>query len=287
MKIVDVSLDTEQVYIAPLGDIQYGNEAFAGKHFSRAMERLVNYNAHVPVHVVGTGDYVDFMSPSNRDKYKASGLYTTSQRTVEYSAARLLVEDLRSQMPDELTYDGIVHGHHWFHYNYQDYEYYKVPKDLFVADELPRNTDHHLALLLGSEIALSTMLVRYHFPDGRTFKALVWHGDGGSGVYNTNGLNKLIKRALGWGDINAVFMGHTHVLASTAVTRLNIDEENNIAANNIVVVNAGSFLKGYIENSVTYVEQRGLNALALGHAIVQVSPGVGDDMFEVGVNLRW
>lgn len=293
MRILEVPLTSDKVYLAPLGDIQFGSPQFSQRHWNRTVKRLKTYNEHVPVHVIGMGDYVDFMSPSNRGKYRASGHYTSTQRVVDQYLTRRLMLDTINLFPDELAYDALVRGHHYFNYSYQDYEEGGIPDELFVTNEsrggeltLPNDTDHHLAMALGAELCEGTVYISYKFPDGREFNVLAAHGIAAGGIYGLNALQKEIRRASGWRDVHLVLAGHSHQLAAFGVAKMSV--RNLILINETtLVVNTGSFLKGYSTEEKTYVEGAEYPPLALGHSIIQVSPGLGSEPFEVGVNLRW
>jgi hypothetical protein len=161
-------------------------------------------------------------------------------------------------------------GHHWFEYKFQP----GVTPDQAaliqgLKGEAPAQTsDEQLARLLGCRLVQSHVLVRYKFPSGKHYNVLAWHGSG-NGQSLAYGLNKLVKKSAGWEGIDAIAMGHTHKLGAVAETRLQ-PTATKVVARNIPLVNSGSYLRGYVEDDVTYVEDAGLNALALGGAVIRV-----------------
>lgn len=273
MKIVPirVQVETKDLHIAALGDIQFGNEGFSVKALTGFLTDMQEDSKGSTLSIIGTGDYVDAMTPSNRKRYRASGLYASAKRGIEDKYLLPLVLDLYDDYlkPFREHFAGLCMGHHWFNYEWGvDEGPESAAERQRLEGNAAANSDEHLAKLLGCQAAKSHMLVSYEFPSGKTYNVLAWHGEG-NGVTLTYGLNKLVRKSGGWEGIDAILMGHTHKLGGVAETRLR-PTETEILARNIPLVNSGSYLRGYLINETTYVEEYGLNALALGGAMLRV-----------------
>ena len=267
--------------IAPLGDIQYGNEGCSLKLLKEHLEWIDEDFTNCDLRFIGTGDYIDLMSPSNRDRYKASGLYSSAVRAVDGALAEYvnkLAEVLHPHLEGKVT--TLCRGHHWMEWSDDEWLFQTHP-DLKLAP--PRDSDRYLSFLLGSHLNSTGNLrrgwgvtekvayVSYVWPSGRRFNVLAFHGEGG-GQTLTYTLNKLDKFAGHWDDIDAVIMGHTHKLGAVPKQKLTVDRHGIIRHRNVPLVSAGSFLKGYVENAETYVEGKQLHPIALGGAVIKAYP---------------
>lgn len=274
MKIIPIDVNADVINIVALGDIQYGNEGFSDKALRLFLQDVTEDSVNAPLSIIGTGDYIDAMSPSNRERYRASGLYSSLRRRIQSHTLRTLVHELfdRYLTPFAGQFAVLCRGHHWFNYEWEpDVDPNSIAEEQRLPGETPALTsDSHLARLLDTQLASHHVLVSYRFPSGRTYNVLAWHG-AGNGVTLTYGLNKLVRASSGWEQIDAIFMGHTHKLGAVAETRLRVSEDGkDVIARSIPLVNSGSYLRGYLINDCAYPEDKGLNALALGGAMLRV-----------------
>lgn len=276
MKIIPVDVNADTINIVALGDLQYGNEGFSHTALSTFLEEVVEDAGHEPLSIIGTGDYIDAMSPSNRERYRASGLYSSVRRRIQSHTLQTLIEEVADQYLRPLLqyaqFAVLCRGHHWFTYDWEpDRDIGEIADSMGFPDEFPPTTsDEHLARLLDTTLANHHALISYRFRSGREYNVLAWHGEG-NGQTLAYGLNKLAKRSSGWEKVDAIFMGHTHKLGAVAETRLRVaDDGSDVIARNIPLVNSGSYLRGYLVNDCAYPEEKGLNALALGGAMLRV-----------------
>src|SRR4030095_12353890 len=104
---------TQRLVIAPIGDIQWsGHKGPTAKdslkrHLDRAME--------MQSYFIGMGDYIDFVSPSNRKKLKAAGLYDVAEAVLEEKAMELMTQVYEEFLkPTTGRWLGLVEGHHFY-----------------------------------------------------------------------------------------------------------------------------------------------------------------------------
>ena len=287
MKSIDIQVENpERFSIAFIGDVQYGNPGFSDGAWARAknaIESVAQYGG-APIFIVGTGDYIDFMSPSNRAGYKASGIYSSSTRLIDKMVGLALTEQVAA-MFEQLHGKWVVllQGHHWADIVV---EYSENTED---GEDRREHSDRFLAGKLGAEFAPHAALINFRLPNGRVFRLLANHGAGG-GQTLTYALNKLIKKSGGWEGIDAYAMGHTHALAGVGVPKLRWDDEiQDLVARNVPIINTGSFLKGIAKNVTLYPEEKDYNSIdrAMGIPILTVTPPVGKRDFGLQLSLFW
>ena len=274
MKIIPINVVSDTLFIAALGDTHIGNEGFSGSALTSFIRAIKEDSRDHQLSCIGTGDYTDPFTPSNRTGYKQSGLYSSVMRRIQSKALMPLVNDFCAYLsPLKGHFAALVRGHHYWEFDYEpDLDPEKVTEEqgLKKGERPFRWSDDLIAHRLYAPLAAHHCIISYHFPSGRRYRVLVWHGEG-SGQLLSHGLNKLARKSGGWEGIDCIVMGHNHILGSVAETRLRLsDDEDDVIARSIPLVNSGAFLKGYLVNDTTYVEEKGLNARALGGAMVRV-----------------
>ncbi len=268
MQLIEHTMTVEEgqeIVIAPLGDIQYTGreEAVAGSKLDQHIERAVDKGAWF----VGTGDYVDFMSPSNRKRLKNADLYDSSQGVIEDKAADLVDEFYWRFL--ELTHGrwlGLVHGHH------------------YAECGNGKSTDQLLAEKLGCEY-LGThayICLKLLGPKGRKGRVYLWvhHGEG-SGMLGYP-IQKLLKGAANWPQVDFFIMGHTTQRGVAPLPRLRADFKlikPILRDRETWLVSAGGWSRAYQEGSQIngrptggYVEQGMMTPVALGAPLLTILP---------------
>lgn len=251
MDIIEKKLSSNKVFICPVGDIQYGNfacsESYVERYFNWTYEMSKKLGADL--RYVGTGDYMDLMSPSNRARYKASGLYSSTARSIEERTAVPIMEETETLLGDYMVgrTDAMCQGHHWM--------FLDKPYEGFY------HTDQYLAHKFGAQFVQASAVLKYVFPSGRVFRFHVCHGEG-NGSTETYGINKLSRQSRSWEGIDAFAMGHTHKAGVGALVRV-YEEDGELLARQVPLITCGGFLKSYVLNEVNYPEEKQLWSLAL------------------------
>ncbi len=241
----------DKVLVCPIGDIQYGNPACSVKYLHRYLDWTKDMAKRLKSErlFIGTGDYIDFMSPSNRSRYRAAGLYSSSARLIDERVALPLVDEVFEMLKPHLKDRTIAmcRGHH-----------YATPDS--NAFDGCGDTDQLLASLLGAEFVDASAMIVLDFPT-RKYKILATHGQG-NGASMTYGLNKLDRQASGWEGVDAFFMGHTHKSGVVATVRLR-EEDGEVVSRQVPVMTCGAFLRTILVDDVNYAEEKQLAPLAL------------------------
>jgi len=233
---VPKSLD--KLTIAPIGDIQWSGEAgpTAQDHLKRHIEYCLEHDAFF----LGTGDYIDFMSPSNRHRLQAAGLYDTARDAIWSKAIELTEEVFEKFLkPTKGRWMGLVEGHHFSQFEGE-------------------HTDEILAEKLGCKFLGTSAFVRVPSAD---FVIYVHHGIGG-GQLPGSGLNKLYHLAAGLQGAEVYCMGHNTKMVSGRLSRPfpiwgKRNSEHSMEHRDVHIVNCGGFSKSNIVGHSVGARPRG------------------------------
>jgi hypothetical protein len=273
MNLITIDVPDKPLAIAAIGDIQFTglDKMQMGCSVDHLKEHLnwLDKGSHLKGHTVryiGTGDYVDLMSPSNRERYRVSGYYSTAARTIEGAYAGI-VEKLAKILAPHMKGKTVTlcKGHHWF--QFQNWRKLGLPCE---------DTDRYLGYLLGLKeekdwgITEALVAVTFKWPNGARYRVMATHGEG-NGQTLTYAINKLVRQAYGWEGIHAMFMGHTHRLTGGKAGKLEITDTA-VVERDFWVASCGSFLKGFIKDDELYPEKGQMGPLAIGGAALSVYP---------------
>lgn len=223
MEIVRVNTKKQRIVVAPLGDIQWSGKG--GPSAIDIVRRHIKEALSMDAWFLGMGDYIDFLSPSNRARLRAAALYDTADAVIDEKAHELVKEvyDLVLK-PTKGRWLGMLEGHHF-------YEGQGSTSDMWLAEMLD-------APFLGT-----SAFVRCE-PSG----VVLWahHGTGNS-VLPSGPLNKLYHTSHGWAGADAYLMGHTTKMSAVRISRPTPDwNERDLTHGDILLVNTGGFSKSSI-----------------------------------------
>ena len=257
----------QEIYILPIGDIQY-----AGEGSSTALGHLKEHIAWGIKHnalFVGMGDYVDFASPSNRQRLASAALYDTAKDVIELSAANLTNELFsRALKPSAGRWLGLLEGHHFYQY------------------AAGHTTDMELCSLLKTQHLGNCAYIRLMFHDmkgGRWGNVTLWaHHGTGSGRRASAPLNTLDQLPIYW-DADVYLMGHQSKRVAAPLQRVEPVWAGNgepfLKHRTIFIACTGSFSKAYIAGNRhgrvprgDYVEQKMLSPASLGGIKIKIVP---------------
>lgn len=255
---------TEEVILAPIGDIQWAGRkehlawSALKEHVAEAMERKAWF--------IGLGDYIDFASPSNRQRLRSAALYDTAEQVID-DKARALVDELYAELlaPTRGRWLGLLEGHHWTH--------------LLTGE----TTDQYLCQKLQAPFLGTSAYVGLMFQtDNGTRSVTIWahHGAGGGQKVHAPVL-KLENMATNW-DADIMLVAHMTKRATGVLQRCYPvwgGRKPTIRYRTMHLVGCGGWLKGYQEQSTQgqtprggYVEQKMLAPVALGAPFVRIRP---------------
>jgi hypothetical protein len=236
---------------------------------------------------IGLGDYTDSVSPSNQatlDAAFARGeLYDTVGRMLESAAGAHKDEFLRLVAGTEGRWDALLRGHHTYKYGVKQEN----------GGTLLRNTDMDIAEAVGAPYLggtskdLGMAMLSYVFPGkkkGNVLRVFVWHGQGGGQSF-ASPLNQL-ERMARQHPAHIYIVAHHHKLVAGRYVRLNqdINATTKLRATDSAIVAAGSWLRGFMPDDVTYAEDAGYAPLAIGAPSISARTR-GDGTFRVRVTI--
>lgn len=257
----------QDILVMPIGDIQWSSrddEVAMGM-----LKRHVQWGVDHGAYFLGMGDYIDFMSPSNRAKFANAGLYDTTIKSVD-DKARSLTEDLYLQAlkPSKGRWLGLLEGHHY--HQYRD----------------GTTTDMELAKLLDAPFLGTAAFVRLMLKMSKTQagSVVIWcHHGVGSGSTLGAPLNKLERVMQSW-DADIYLIGHHHKKIAGPIDRIEPvwgghRSKPGLVHRTKIIACTGSFLKGYNAGSSEgkvprggYVEKGMMNPVALGGILLKIKP---------------
>ena len=274
--------DHRPIIIAPIGDIQWAgkngptSKALLREHIAKCQELGAYY--------IGLGDYIDFASPSNRQRLKGAALYDTAEDVISEKAMDLVLELYQEYLkPTKGRWLGMVHGHHWLGLKSGD------------------TTDQRLCQLLDTKFLGTSAYVRVSFvkktgirPPTFNLTLFVHHGSGG-GQKSHAPLLKL-ENLLPYWDADIFLLGHMTKMAVAPINRITPrwvgPQAPDLIHRKIHIVGCGGFAKGYdlgaMQGNVPmggYVEQKMLNPTMLGAPIIHIVPRIRSHELE-GMNGR-
>ena len=239
------------------------------------MERLkrhVEWGLRNGVHFLGLGDYSDFLSPSNRVRLKAAGLYDTATHLIDEWHLQHLDQLKEVLRPTRGMWLGLLEGHHYHEF------------------DSGGTTDTRLAEFLQAPFLGTCAIIRVNFKDvinKRSISANIWghHGEG-SGITAAAPFIKLEKAASFNEGVDVFFMGHYHRAGALLVNKLRVAglKKPRLRHRTVALVATGSFLRGYMQGSHNhgrpgggYVEHAMMAPTALGNVVVTLTPHHGEE----------
>ena len=259
MEIIKFYLPSVKPFaIAPLGDIQWNgdpHEIDCGgleRHIARCLEE----NAYF----LGMGDYIDFASPSSRQRLLSSGAYDGPMKKLDDVADHLVREVYtRFLKPTTGRWIGMLEGHHFWGYRSGETSDMKLCRLLKTV---------HLGTEAGIEVC---------YAKEGSLKLWAHHGFGAGSEGAL--LNKLKLQAADWEGVRVFLMGHMTKLASTVIPKLtfvNAPSGPVLTEVRVILAGTGGWSKGKIlarRDGVVprgnYVEQAGMRPVSLGAPIIR------------------
>lgn len=215
----------DKLVIAPLGDWQWSGDrgSTAQDHLRRHIDKCLKLDALF----LGMGDYIDFASPSNRQRLKSAGLYDTAEEVLEDAAGGLVEEVFKRFLePTVGRWIGLLEGHHFF-------EFGGRTSDTLLAEKLETRQ-------------LGTSCFVHLEPCDVTLWA--HHGMGG-GQLPAAPLNKLYHVASGLAGADVYLMGHTTKASVSRLSRPRPDWTTvppTLTHRDIFLVNTGGFSRSNV-----------------------------------------
>ena len=115
MEVASMVFPWEPLNIMPVGDFQFDGPG--GVANIPKLRRHLEWGMAHDVWFIGMGDFIDFLSPSNRERLQAAVFYDTAKTVIDRAASSLedkLLETIRFTRGRWL---GVLQGHHYFEHS--------------------------------------------------------------------------------------------------------------------------------------------------------------------------
>lgn len=263
--------DYKELRILPLGDIQYPDTE---------VRRLTGYvkwatSKHVDARVIGMGDYVDFESPTGRQRsaVKTGMGYDNEAKAFDRVGMQDVREVYELLEPLKGRVYGLVRGHHWCQ---------------FSGDKGSSVTA--LAKMLDTENVGDCCMYELDF--GKGLKAHLWsHHGTGSGMVATSAMTRLEHMTKSF-YADVYLMGHQSKKGVSVIPWITQDG-NRTRGRNRYIVATGAFMEGYEvgsqdawgEPAGSYVEKKMLPPVALGAPLIYLRPMFDEGRVDINVSV--
>lgn len=254
----DIPLKPGQLLrLVPVGDIHFDTDECDRERLARFVAWVGKQEkAGHMVRLLGMGDYLDFMSPSNRARYSASELYDSTRQTIEKGHWANLRGFMGVMNPTVGRWLNLLTGHHEYTFGLKKVsgEWLGRSSDEWIANQL--KTD-----FVGTGIAF----FRLRLPHAQHLDIMTYHGSGGAQTAGGR-VQKRIRFAEIAPTAHIVISGHDN--AKLAYPRSGLDFDG--GAIKRYVVGSGSFQRAYAEGQAGYAEQAGLVPADLGVSVIDI-----------------
>ena len=255
-----ISMQDSQLFrLVPVGDIHFDTEECDRERLQRLVTWVQDQTekGHI-VRLVGLGDYLDFLSPSNRQRLSAAALYETARENIEKKQWENLHEFALFMEPTIGKWLGLVTGHH----------NYVFGREKLSGKWLGRTSDEWIAQqFAGDYWGDGVALVRLHLPHAQYLDTLIYHGSGGAQTPGGR-VQKRIRFAEIAPTAHLVITGHDN--AKLAYPRSGLDYDHGKIKR--YVIGSGSFQRAYLEGTEAgYAERGGLVPADLGVTVIDIT----------------
>lgn len=260
MELKHIQLSARDSFtVIPLGDIQWTLDR--EKVSEKRLLETINHGLEEDAFFLGTGDYVDAVSPSNRAVLR--DMYEDTRDFIE-AGASMALDDLYHSVLQPTTgcWLSLVEGHHFMEY-----------RDGSTSDT-------RLARMLQTNHLGTMGYIRVDVTDWpRPVYFLVWHGSGAG--QSAGAMANKIDRMRQIAEADVYVMGHMTRLTHVPMNKLVMDPDDptHLIHRTYHLVGSGGYERGYqdgrregIVPRGTYVEKQAMRPTALGSPIIRVRP---------------
>lgn len=266
VKRLTVKSKWEEMWVMFLGDFQWAGKSSHGTALSELKETIAE-GVERGCYFVGMGDYIDFLSPSNRQRLRSAALYDTAEDVIDEKALELTHEifDLALR-PTVGRWLGLVEGHH------------------FAQLKTGDTTDMRLCEMLKAPFLGTCGVVRINFERAKSvhMPVTLWvhhgHGNGATGYYP---LARLEKTSADQEGIDVFAIGHTTKLGHLVKNRMGYrwDHGGSAYHRTVHLIGTGGYSRAYIEGSRQgrvprggYAEQQMMGPAVIGSPTLIIRP---------------
>ena len=256
----------ETMRICFLGDFQYAGKKAHGTALGKLKDTIAEETER-GAYFVGMGDYIDFLSPSNRQRLRSAALYDTAEDVIDEKSMELTQEifDLALR-PTVGRWLGLVEGHH------------------FASLKDGSTTDMRLCEMLKAPFLGTCGVLRINFErSNNKLGVTLWvhhgHGNGQTGYYP---LARLASFSASQEGVDAFAIGHTTKLGHLLTNRMGYHWQRRAGKayhRTIHLIGTGGYSRAYVEGARQgrvprggYAEQQMLGPAVIGSPTLIIRP---------------
>jgi len=256
----------EEMRICYLGDFQYAGKKAHGTALGQLKDKIEE-EVERGAYFVGMGDYIDFLSPSNRQRLRSAALYDTAEDVIDEKSMELTQELFQLALrPTVGRWLGLVEGHH------------------FAQLKSGDTTDMRLCEMLKAPFLGTCGVLRINFARGTAKMGVtLWvhhgHGNGQTGYYPLARLNQFSASQEG---VDAFAIGHTTKLGHLLANRMGYrwgKKSGKAYHRTIHLIGTGGYSRAYVEGAKQgrvprggYAEQQMLGPAVIGSPTLIIRP---------------
>lgn len=276
MEISEIKVDTvasltlpwEETIVMPIGDVQLGAQGCDTNKLKRDIDWGMEHHAYF----LGMGEYLDILSPSNRQRIRSAALYDTAEDAIEEITQQKIDEFLKITKETKGRWLGLLEGHHF--YEFRD----------------GTTTDTRIAQALKAPFLGTCAFVRLKFkhPHKTKLTCTIWcHHGTGSGLRVAAPLNRL-DNLMPYFDADIFLIGHQHKKVGAPIDQLYMTRRPpfDLRYKTKILACTGGYLRGYQKGTTQgrlyprggYVERGMRPPVSLGCILLFIRPvRIGDD----------
>ena len=268
MEVTERHVPGGELFIAPIGDIQFGAQGCDANKLRRHIAHGLKKNWWF----LGMGDYLDHFSPSNYralQRAKAGDLYESSVELLDEAVTARVDKLIHGPLAGtQGRWLGMVQGDH--EYTFSD----------------GTHSDQRIAEILDADFLGSTAIINV-YSEGCPRPLRIWltHGRGASS--SSTGKTLHLERMLQTFDADIYLMGHSHLKYAYPLDRLvsvrdgrGKNRKPRLVHETKILGITGSWLNGYQQSAMSttgfrqggYVERAAMRPIPTGGLLITARP---------------
>lgn len=250
-----------KIRLQPIGDVHHDAPNFARDKWLQDLEEMKKAHDEFDGHVLyfGMGDYLDFLSTSERIALRNSNFHDTTKASIEQNVKKNI-----EKFCDDLSFTkgkwvGMIEGNHHFRFS-SGMSSTNIMCDYFGCKFLGINSFLRVTLRIPKTKKSWAVDIHAH------------HGRGGTtDTSSLNALNKMLNVS----EADLYMMGHDHKKFVVGKNRFKFGHGNGkftVKTREILLVRTGSYQLGYTEGEDCFIAKNVLPPSSLGNVKIDLIP---------------
>lgn len=248
--------ESKPIYLIPVGDVHRDNDMCAEDKWIDYLDWMKD---KANLYVLGMGDYLDFMSTKERNKVKSANLHDSTLQQLDKMMLAWVMT-----LYHELSFlkgriIGLIEGNHYGEFT----NGMTTTQKLCELLECPYlGTSTYTRLII-------EFTKRHRVP----VDVFAHHGKGASRMMG--GSLNTVEHMAAYSDADIFLQGHDHKKSVAFINKLALNSgfgHIKLVSRKILIARTGGFLKGYEQNTPSYVARAALPPTDLGLVKIEINP---------------